>query len=332
MAARLNGADFAILTGGDQDLIQFGDTVHDALLKALEPWSDLDDIFHLGVVGYRKGDTASDLLSQADKALAIAESKGVNFVHCLAESQSQKQTISANDWRQTLTNALSRGRIRLERYPVLASGGAALHLESSARLQLQPEGPWLPAGEFMPMALRLKLSTNVDMDALQIALDQLTHEANDIAVNLSADSITDWSFRDAMMSMLKNNPDRAKRLWLEIPEYGAFQHFEAFRSFCLNLSPLGCKLGIEHFGLHLSEISKLSELGLDYLKVDSQYVRDIAQNPGNQELLRGLCKVARNVGLLAIAEGVMTEEELNTLLELGFDGVTGQAVTQRSQA
>lgn len=332
IAARLNGSDFALLAAGDDDAALLAEQIQAELARSvLAKWPDQPEIFHVGTVPYRKTEQAGELLATTDKALAIAENKGPNSSHSLDGTASAGPGLSSDAWRRTLTGALNDGRIRLERYPVLAAGGKALHQEGTARLQLEPDGPWLSAGEFMPMALRLKLSATVDMDALQIALNLLATGDSDIAVNLSADSIVDWSFRDAMIDILRQNPERSRRLWIEVPEYGAFRHFDAFRSFCLQLEPLGCKLGIEHFGQQFGEIAKLAELGLDYLKVDSSYVRDIQQNAGNQEFLKGLCKMARNFGLLVIAEGVQSEAELSTLVELGFDGLTGQAITQRAK-
>jgi diguanylate cyclase (GGDEF)-like protein len=332
IAARLNGSDFALLAAGDDDAALLAEQIQAELARSvLAKWPDQPEIFHVGTVPYRKTEQAGELLATTDKALAIAENKGPNSSHSLDGASGASRGLSSDAWRQTLTGALNDGRIRLERYPVLAAGGQALHQEGTARLQLEPNGPWLSAGEFMPMALRLKLSATVDMDALQIALNLLASGDSDIAVNLSADSIVDWSFRDAMIDILRQNPERSRRLWIEVPEYGAFRHFDAFRSFCLQLEPLGCKLGIEHFGQQFGEIAKLAELGLDYLKVDSSYVRDIEQNAGNREFLKGLCKMARNFGMLVIAEGVLTEAELSTLVGLGFDGLTGQAVTRRAQ-
>ena len=283
MAARLNGSDFVLLTAGESDAEQFAANIASRITQSAQPeWGELEDIFHIGAVHFQNDEGASELLASADKALAIAETKGPNSFHSLKTALSGKQNMNSEAWRQTLTQALGDGRIRLERYPVLASGGQAIHQEGAARLQLQPDGPWLSAGEFMPMVLRLKLSSAIDMDALQIALDHLASESTEIAVNLSADSITDWGFRDAMIDLLKQTPDRSQRLWIEVPEYGAFRNFEAFRSFCLSLSTLGCKLGIEHFGQHLGEIAKLAELGLDYLKIDSRYIRDIASTPATR--------------------------------------------------
>lgn len=328
-AARLNGADFAVLAAGEQEVDRLAASLLDGLGSMLgERWPQIGDVFHLGVVPYQRGDQPGHLLAASDKALAIAESKGPNCGHTLQSTGQASDLPNGEAWKQALTNALSDGRIRLECYPVMTSGGHAMHEEAVTRLQATPGGKWLSAGDFMPMMLRLKLYSDLDMNALQIALDQLDRQPMEIAVNLSANSITDWRFRDAMQALLARNPGKCSRLWIEVPEYGAFRNFDAFASFCNGLAPLGCKIGIEHFGRHFGEIAKLAELGLDYLKVDSSYIRDIQENAGNQSFLKGLCQMAHTVGILVIAEGVMSDAERDTLVAIGFDGITGQAVTR----
>ena len=101
---------------------------------------------------------------------------------------------------------------------------------------------------------------------------------------------------------------------------------EPFRALCLALNQRGCHTGLEHFGHHFSQIGIWHNLGLDYLKVDSSFVRGIENNSGNAAFLKGLCSIAHNIGLTVIAEGVATTAEFNALLDLGFDGATGPGV------
>lgn len=332
LTARLNGSDFAVLAVGDGAAIHLAEEVHGALLVGVaQRWPQVPEIFHVGAVPYQRGEAPGTLLGSADKALAIAQNKGPNACYGIEGTAEAQQTLPSEVWHQALSGALAENRIRLESYPVLSASGHFLHLEHLARLQVEQDGAWLPAGEFMPIALRLNLSTTVDLAVVSMALKMLSRIDMDIAVNLSAESIADWGFREDFVAMLLASPEKLSHLWIEVPEYGAFRQFDAFRSLCHNLDPLGCKLGIEHFGQHFGEITRLAELGLDYLKVDSSYVRDIDHNSGNQEFLRGLCKMAHNVGLLVVAEGVQSEAEFTTLTQLGFDGATGQEVTRRIQ-
>jgi EAL domain-containing protein (putative c-di-GMP-specific phosphodiesterase class I) len=92
------------------------------------------------------------------------------------------------------------------------------------------------------------------------------------------------------------------------------------------LKQLGCRVGIEYFGQHFADSGKLADLGLDYIKVHPGYIRDITHNEGNQELLKGLCKVAHAIGITVVAQGVENQADLPLLAALGFDGVTGPAV------
>ena len=178
----------------------------------------------------------------------------------------------------------------------------------------------------MPMASRLSMTTELDLSAVRLALEKIASGAAAIAVNLSGESVFDPDFRERLHATIAARKELAPHLWLEVSEIGAFQHFEAFQSFCNILRPLGCRLGIEHFGRQFSEIGRLHDIGLDYLKVDGSFIRAIDSQAGNQAFLKGLCSIAHNIGLTVIAEGVQTAEELARLPGLGFDGATGPAI------
>ena len=153
-----------------------------------------------------------------------------------------------------------------------------------------------------------------------------------VAVNLSGESIRSAAFRNSLQKLIAARKDLAPHLWLEVSEIGAFQHFAEFQDFCNRLRPLGCRLGIEHFGRQFSEIGRLHDIGLDYLKVDGSFIRSIHTQTGNQAFLKGLCSIAHNIGLTVIAEAVQTAEELAMLPQLGFDGATGPAIPRNGSA
>jgi EAL domain-containing protein (putative c-di-GMP-specific phosphodiesterase class I) len=203
-----------------------------------------------------------------------------------------------------------------------------LHQECPLRLKFDEDGEWQPAGRFLPIAERLKLTAQLDLAAITLGLVELAAqpELPGLAINLSASSLQDAGFRQQLGEMLKKQRNASTRLWLEVAESGAFKHFDAFRAFCQELRNTGCRLGLEHFGRQFSQIGQLHDLGLDYLKVDASFIRNLESNPGNQAFLRGLSSISHNIGLQVIAEGVMSEAELAALSEVGFDGATGPAI------
>jgi predicted signal transduction protein with EAL and GGDEF domain len=325
-SARLNGADFALLLPGVQDPAPYAEI----LLHALNDLTaagliDSEHIGHIASGVYLHGQAIGSLLSRVDTALASAEAQS-GLAWCKAESTDDQLATSNADWKKLLEGAIRTQRLRLIDFPVAGNTGQLLHFECPLRLQTTEDGEWLTAGSFMPMASRLSMTTELDLAAARLALERIAAGAPAVAVNLSGESILDADFRARLFAQIAARKDLAPRLWLEVSEIGAFQHFEEFHAFCDALRPLGCRLGIEHFGRQFSEIGRLHGIGLDYLKVDGSFIRAIDTQSGNQAFIKGLCSIAHNIGLTVIAEGVQTAEELAILPELGFDGATGPAI------
>ncbi len=329
LPARLNGPDFAILAPNHEPAADVARELAGRLQTLQsEGYPELSELFSLGAIRYRRGDNVGALLARADQILAKAEMHGSNVWLAEEGEVAQDFSMPAETWRARIADALSEKRIKLINYPVVRLGGeSSLHREGVVRLQTEIDGPWRPAGDFMHFAVRLNLTTSLDLGVIRLALDELRRRPENFAVNLSAETIADWSFRTQLLALLKDNADLCQRLWMEIPEYGALRHYAAFRELCLTLQQLGCKVGIEQFGRKLSQIDRFADLGIDYVKVDSSFVHGIDGHTGNQELLKGLCRMVHGIGILAIAVGVSTRAELDCLAGLGFDGATGPAIS-----
>jgi EAL domain-containing protein (putative c-di-GMP-specific phosphodiesterase class I) len=231
-----------------------------------------------------------------------------------------------------IRRALDHGWVRLISFPVVSMQGPLSHRECPLRLMFDEKGEWLPAGRFLPIAERLKLTAELDLKAVELGLLDLARQPAlpGLAINLSASSLEDASFQPKLLALLEQHAGVSLRLWLEVAEEGAFKHFEAFRRLCPGVKAFGCHLGLEHFGHRFSQIGQLHDLGLDYLKVDASFVRGVDVNPGNAAFLKGLCAIAHNIGLQVLAEGVSTPAELEALPGLGFDGATGPAIREPS--
>ena len=328
LAARLRGADFALLLPQVEEASALADKLTQAIsARTATETLGTGKLFHMGIVHYQRGQAMDALLANADNALATAEMKGDNAWHMGEQSVDAPLATSNEAWRDLLSGALQSQRLKLAGFPVRSPGGKDIHQESVIRLQVQADGPWLPAGDFMPMAERLKLTAELDLQVVRLALSGLQNATGQIAINLSADSITDWGFHNKLIALLKPQAELCKRLWVEVAEQGVFRQPEAFRDLCRTLKGLGCHVGIEHFGHRFGEIAQVADLGLDYFKVDSSFIRDIHTNTGNQTFLKGVCSMAHSIGVSVIAEGVRSAAEAALLPELGFDGLTGPAVS-----
>lgn len=328
LVARLNGADFALLLMGQAGVRPLAERLLPHMVQEAAPYVGDSPAACIGLGVFPRGVEMSAVLSQVDAALAAAEADGGNVIRETGNATGEDAPKSADEWSRLIRHALDRHWVRLISFPVVDFKQRLIHRECPLRLMLDEHGEWLPAGRFLPIAERLKLTSRLDLSAVALGLNDLAAQPGmtGLAVNLSASSLQDRAFRGELRGLLRQNAQAARRLWLEVAEGGALKHFDAFRDLCKELKSSGCKVGIEHFGRQFSQVGQLHGLGLDYIKVDASFVRGLDANPGNQAFLKGLCSIVHGIGIQVIAEGVVSEAEMQALAGVGFDGATGPVV------
>ncbi|MGZ8984672.1 MAG: bifunctional diguanylate cyclase/phosphodiesterase [Methylotenera sp.] len=327
-AGRLSGTDFAVFSNQPIDGFTLGSQIKNLLEKVSSTEQILVNGNFLTVsTQVTKLDVAEKLLALVDSVLDEISIIHSNILHVINQSDIAKyQNNDQNEWQRLLNDALDNKRIKLEHYPVINQKGELIHNESPVRLQLVPDEKWFCAGEFITWATQLNLINRVDELVLETAIDLLAKGAEPIGLNISANAICNPSFIEKTIQLIQQNINVATRLHFEIPEQGAFDHLVEFRSFCNQLKALGCKVGIEHVASRIARLGELHDIGLDYIKIDVSVIRGIDTNEANKTLLRGLCMIAHSIGVLAIAEGVQTNNELESLKQIGVDGMTGPGI------
>jgi len=333
VAARLNGADFAVLLDDGEGARAVADELLTALVEVATPFVESDAIGWIGVGRFKQGSDMGALLARVDTALAGVEAEGANAVREVPMDEDDEMPRTAQQWSVMIRRALEHGWVRLISFPVVDAQGQLSHRECPLRLMFDEKGEWLPAGRFLPVAERLKLTPALDLAAVALGLKELQAkpQLKGLAINLSASSVGEAGFRKELMILLTGQKEVTSRLWLEVAEAGALKHLAEFRELCLSLKTVGCRVGLEHYGHQFSQIGLLHDMGLDFLKVDSSFVRGVDSNAGNVAFLKGLCSIAHNIGLQVLAEGVATQAEWVTLIRLGFDGATGPSIQEPPQ-
>jgi diguanylate cyclase (GGDEF)-like protein len=328
LAARMNGADFALLLPGEKA----GRDVAEALLKSLidtmEAFVDGGPSAYIGMGRFQRGAGLREVLSQVDAVLIAAEAEGINAVREAVIDTAEDIPRSAEEWSRAIRRALDRQWVRLVSFPVVDMQNRLLHGECPLRLKFDADDEWLPAGRFLPVAERLGFSAELDLAALKLGLADLERQPGlpGLAINLSGSSIAQADFQQKLATLLGRHRKAASRLWVEVAETGVLKHVDEFRTLCKLLGGFQCRVGVEHFGRQFSQIGRLHDLGLSYIKVDASFTRRLDTNPGNQAFLKGVSSIAHGIGLLVIAEGVASEAEFTALSAVGFDGATGPGV------
>lgn len=329
LAGRLSGSDFAVFCNHSDKRFGLGSAIKN-LMENVSNISQESLTLNLTTLSLKVviNDRAEALISRADSVLDnIKAQDDGNIIHIDDHAQlEQHEHSDQKEWLATLTSALNQKRIKLESYPVINQEGELIHNESPVRLQLESGGKWFCAGEFITWAIQLNLINRVDELVIETAVNALSKGAKPMGINISAQALCNPGFVEKAVTLIKNAPSTANHLFFEIPERGAFDHLPEFRQFCLEVKKLGCHIGIEHVGSRISRLGELHDIGLNYIKIDASVIRDIDTNEANKTLLRGLSMIAHSMGVIAIAEGVQNQKELQTLKQIGIDGMTGPGI------
>jgi EAL domain-containing protein (putative c-di-GMP-specific phosphodiesterase class I)/GGDEF domain-containing protein len=332
ITCRLKGADFAI----------FGNQPIDELVLANQLKSTLESVvfnenvgikanFLIAIRKIKKFDNSTNLISLVNDLLnSTREYNSFEFIINandipMAENVNLRNTNSLN-WGMMLNDALVHNRLKLEHFPVITSKYELLHFESYVRIQLSPDEKWLSAAEFMFWATQFSLVDRIDELVLESAIGVLNENHSPLCVHVSSQAMLNEAYIKKAKKLIKKSLRNPNQLCFEINEATAFNHIEEFKYFCREIKMLGCAAGVEHISHHIARLSELNGVSLDYIKVNSIHVSGINSNQENQELLKGLCSVAHSMGLLAIAEGVRSDDEIKVLIDIGIDGMTGPAI------
>ena len=321
---RTSGTDVALLAPGETDIEATAAKFQAEVLRAMEQPDISEADLPVGATAFTPGEKRAAILTRTDAALAASQETGQIVVKRVDAEADSGMPTDLTGWRALLEPALTPQHLSLVHFPVITRSGELLQLESPVRLNIR--GQEMAAGQFISWVARLGWITRLDTLVLEAGLGQVDITGDDVAINLSIESICDSAFIDQLVKLVTRRPEAASQLWLDVPEHGALHHLPEFRTFCQAVKPLRCKLGLKHAGPGFARIDELHDLGLNHLKLEASLSRGIESNSGNQSFVRGICTVVHSVGMLAIAEGVNSDAERMCLESLGVDAVTGPAI------
>ncbi len=329
---RLNGSDFALCLPASGVALETAQTLSNSLKVLLPRFGEglgAEIAVVIGAVEMNRLRPLAQVMSAADGALALAESRGAFSVEMSDQVEPKTGLVGAQVWRQQIEAALhAGGDAKLARYPLINRASELIHWECPLRLRLEHGGAYEPAARWVPLALRSRLTAAVDERAVALALADIAQDGTARCINLSAASMLQAGFAPRLRALLLEAPRASRQLWLEVPEIAAVDHFDAVQEMGRQLRPTGIRWGIEHAGPQLSQIDRLFEAGLDYAKLDASVTQGVAGDVQRMHFVRGMVALLHGLAVQVFAEGVVNATDAKALWQCGVDGITGPWASQ----
>jgi diguanylate cyclase (GGDEF)-like protein/PAS domain S-box-containing protein len=345
--ARLGGDEFGVLLR--QCSLSHATTLAEKIRVAVQDFRFIwqDKRFSIGVsIGLTVVDeevrTLADILGAADAACYAAKNRGRNRIHIYqADDADLVKQRGERRWSVRIKQALEAQRFCLYRQAIAGTPhsdqAAPVHYEVLLRM-IDDDGSLIAPGLFIPAAERYDLMTEIDswvvrtfFDALRNARQQQGETPDDRSeplhfINLSGASIGDAQFLAFLKAQLHQHQIPPERIGFEITETAAIANLEQATRFIHELKQLGCYFALDDFGSGMSSFGYLKNLPVDYLKIDGNFVRDIASDPATRAIIESINHIGHVMGLSTIAESVETPALRQTLSRIGVDYVQGYAI------
>ncbi|WP_033541796.1 bifunctional diguanylate cyclase/phosphodiesterase [Planococcus sp. CAU13] len=265
------------------------------------------------------GQDAETLIKNADIALYRVKEEGKNsfqfFTNKMDDEVARRSKIAIG-----LRKGLERGEFTIHYQPQIdIKSGGIIGVEALVRWVHPHMGPISP-GEFIPIAE--ESGTIIQLGEFVLRNACLQNKAWQdaglpkfrMAINISARQFSQINLCELVESALNDSGLEPEYLELELTEsiiQGASSAVETMKE----LKAMGIHLSIDDFGTGYSSLSYLKLFPINTLKIDQYFTRNIHVDVKDAALVDTIIRMAHNLELNVIAEGVETDEQLSFLKE-----------------
>jgi diguanylate cyclase (GGDEF)-like protein/PAS domain S-box-containing protein len=329
---RVGGDMFAVVTSKPTKLPLLGNRILESMAK---PFLVADRELFLPVsVGIASGDMAEDaqdFVAKAELAMIQAKREGGarvciysdDFVVAASSPGGDPITLDTN-----LRRALERNELEIHYQPVMrVSNGSIAGFEALLRWK-HPEHGIIEPDEFIPYAERVGLIVPLGQLALERASEDLARWHHFfpldpplfVSVNVSWRQIERREFANELKIFLARSNLPKDTLKLEVTESAVMAHEKKAGAALKKLRALGVGLAIDDFGTGQSSLSQLRRLPFDLVKVDKSF---LAVGEKAEAILSSIVKLAHELGLEVVVEGVELESDATRLRDLSCEYAQG---------
>ncbi len=274
------------------------------------------------------GQTSKDLVSRAQEALTIGRARrDGSFTMWRPSPLRDEQRVMNLRVMDDVVTALHDRRIVVAFEPVVHAGSRRLAFHECLVRLLERDGTIVQAPQIVPVAERIGMIRLIDHRVLELVVSELVQEPGvSLSLNLSPESTMDpdwWSFLE---TMIRNNPGIAERMIVEITESVAIQDLDDIKGFVARVKNLGARIAIDDFGAGYTSFSSLRKLGVDIVKIDGVFVKNILRSADDRAFVQTMIDLARRLEIKAVAEWVQDEGSAALLESWGCDYLQGKLI------
>jgi len=186
------------------------------------------------------------------------------------------------------------------------------------------ENNFIPPDNFLPTASRYQQMHEIDIWVLWSYLETVTQNPQHLKnlhsahINLAGSSLTHPEFQAKVKEAVVHFNFPWSKLELEVTETSAVGNFKQANEFILWLKNIGIGLALDDFGTGMASFEYLKSMPFDVVKIDGSFVKDMHKDPIDKAVIKYIHEITELKGQKTVAEYVETQEDVDTLREIGI--------------
>ena len=274
------------------------------------------------------GKELSLLMRHADIAMYHSKAMGRNQ-SCMFNIQMKSELLERIALQKELRIALAQNQFEIYYQPqVNARTNELVSLEALLRWRHPTKG-LLNADVFIDALESGGHIETIDLQVLERSCQSFCDEVGtfSLSVNLSSTHLANAQLPDLIFAILEKTGFAAQQLVLEVTERTLIQNTTIVQPVMRRLRDKGIRFSIDDFGTGYSSLKYLKILPIDEVKIDKSFVEDITTDRYDKEICSSLCRLANNLDLHIVAEGVEQLSQQQALLTMGCSTLQGYYIS-----
>jgi EAL domain-containing protein (putative c-di-GMP-specific phosphodiesterase class I) len=268
------------------------------------------------VINLADHNTPEDVLRDADIALYSAKAQG-KARYAVFNAALREQAVTHLELESDIHRALENHEFKLYYQPIIDLQTSRLVGFEALLRWFHPHRGLIMPLEFIRMAEETGIIIAIGQWVLEEACRQLRiwqqkcpiEPPLSVSVNVSSKQLIHPQLVSQIRAALDQSGLSPQDLRLEITETVFLSNPELALAILNELNELGVRLYIDDFGIGYSALSYLQRLPVDTLKIDRTFINTINPQTGNSDLVASIIRLARDLGISVIAEGVETQHQ-----------------------
>ena len=278
-------------------------------------------------------------LERADKACLKAKNAGGNqiirYQPALSEQGSADSSEEAAFWKERVEEGLQNKKFCLYFQPIATLNGKEEQFYDILIRIKEDDGSVTNAGQFMKHVEQTDLMMKINQWSIAEGIKVLSEHRKinpktRFFMKLSKQIFNNPGFIEWIKQLLARYKLPGESIIFEIRETAVLENIEHAQNVIPKIKGMGCQFGLEHFGSGLDFSHSLTSLDVDYLKISGTFIKSMAKDAENQNVVKSIIEMSKEAGKLSIAEYVEDANSLALLWRLGVDYAMGYYIQMPS--